>query len=150
MSVKRWNYFGKLALYKGGVCCEIRQHPFLSSLSEQVVLASDYDALAAETSAYVDKLVAERHDLEMRVEVLESGLRPGCECGMIIESSGDALKWVMREARAALGTAAEIEGEPRWRELAPDELPCANCGQSIDKHFGPGLPCPESDRGEKR
>lgn len=38
------------------------------------VLASDYDALAAETTAYVDKLVAEKRVLEAALDAL-SGAR---------------------------------------------------------------------------
>jgi len=74
MSVKRYQVSnGLLMVRKGG------EWDTFNLKNLDVVLASDYDALAAETTAYVDKLVLEKRTLEgiadarmTRIEELEA------------------------------------------------------------------------------
>lgn len=75
------------------------------------VLASDYDALAAETTAYVDKLVAEKRVLEAALDAL-SGARTAHE-HVWVEAGPPERPWVVcDECGVRKGTADEGEEKP--------------------------------------
>jgi hypothetical protein len=83
----------------------VEDHRLFSGL-QQVVLASDYHALADETTAYVDKLVADRRRLEEALELIATEII--CPELFPNEKNEDALaaKTALTIALAALEVSA--------------------------------------------
>lgn len=46
--------------------------------------------------------------------------------------------------RNRVGPCGTGEAYPVPGPLYDDPLDCTTCGRSLDEHFGPGLPCPDS------
>jgi hypothetical protein len=107
--IKRWGV-GSLGLIANWP--KDQQEP----MENIVVLASDYDALAAETTAYVDKLVAEKRALEAAMrEIYE--VYAGME-GVVPYTAPElyqyrVIKQMAEIARAHLASPATLPAPPR-------------------------------------